>query len=164
MGFLITLPKLTKQEMERIEEIKFYFFTSKLTKSARGAGLNEEYDIVRYIFEALHLDENLMFAAISTINSIACRPSEMEVAVTCKYLKLPTRYIEKYIMNNRKFYKNCLEYKEQKNELGEMLPKMPVELTDIVCKFNKEFKEKLSPIFKFLDTEPTLGNNESWDS
>lgn len=159
----IYLPELKPEELERIEEIKFFLFTSKLIKLARGSGLEDDYTLIRPLITITNTSENLMEAAIATMNSIAAKPHELEIAITAKAMAYPYRLIEKRVMYASKYKKALHDYLNDRTS-NMLLPKCPPEITAEIVKFNKEMYNKMTYIYVFLHGEVDQKGIDTWDS
>lgn len=157
----IEMPTLTKMEKERIEEIKFFLFVSKLMRLARSTGSEDEFALLRNCIEITQCNETILTIAANNILTLANKPQEIEVAVAAKYMEYPYRFIEKRLMHSRKFYKLITEYLENK-ELNVLYPKLG-DMTQAVVEFNKKVRELLCPLFKYLDCDFTEVS-EGWNS
>ena len=157
------LPKPKEIEKERMEEVKFFLFVNKVLKLARGAGLDDHLSLMRPLIAITNTSENLMLAAVKEIMSIAAKPHDLEVAVTARYMKFPYLFVEKNLMHARKYHDLLVEYRDNQ-DMNELLPKLPEELTSEIIKFNKEMFDKVTAAYTFLHCEFNYKEIGQWDS
>ena len=162
MSKAIEMPKPNQEEIERMEEVKFFLFISKLRKTARGSGLEED-ELLKPLITITGCSENLIYNAAQTINSISAKPHELEIAVTAKYFGYHYDFVEKRLMYAIKYNKLLLEYINNHLE-NILLPKLPEDLTQEVIQFNKIMYEKITYIYAFLNCQFKFKEREQWDS
>ena len=156
------MPKPNPEEIERMEEIKFFLFTSKLRKIARGSGLDED-ELLKPLITITGCSENLIYNACQNINSIAAKPHELEIAVTAKYFGYHYDFIEKKLMYAIKYNKLLNEYINNHLE-NQLLPKLPEDLTQEIIKFNTLMYEKVTYIYAFLNCYFRFKERDKCDS
>lgn len=158
----IVMPKPTSEEIERMEEVKFFLFTSKLKKLARGSGLEED-ELLKPLITITGCSESLIYNAVQSINSISAKPHELEIAVTAKYFGYHYNFVERKLMYAIKYNKLLNEYIDNHLE-NRLLPKLPEDITQEIIKFNKIMYEKVTYIFAFLNCFFRYKEREGWDS
>lgn len=163
MGKIIEMPKPKQEELDRMEEVKFYLFTSKIRNLARGSGLDNEYVLLQPLIQITGCNDNLIEAAVQGINSISAKPHELEVAVTVKYMGYNYDFIESNIMYSTKYHDHLMNYIQNRQE-NLLLPKLPPDLTNEIILFNQKMLDKVTPIFEYLNHKLKYKVRNSWDS
>lgn len=156
------MPLLNKAEKDRIEEVKFFLFVFRMQKLARSVGAEDEQAILKNVIELTQSNETLILLAANNITTLACKPQDIEVAVTAKYSGYPYRYIEKRLMHSRKFYDLVNEYINN-HEQNMLFPRLQEEITAEIVEFNKKVRERICPIVYFLNND-IKEETEVWNS
>lgn len=158
----ITLPTFRKEEIERMEEIKFYLFMSKISKLARGNGLEDEMELLRPLIQISGANEDIIELAKNTIVGVNCRPLEIEVSIAARAGGLPYTLVESQLMHSKKHYELSAQYiEERKNSI--MTPRLADEILTEIIKFNKALQKRVYPVFRFLGMNFEQEEKDGWD-
>ena len=168
MKIRFTTPTLTKQQQERVEEIKFYLFISKLTKKCNQNLVQyNNNDVIQMLAELTKTDTIDLQNAIILLDKVQNKPTKEETAIAVKYLGLPYRFINKYIMPIRSLYTALEEYDSKSNaeKINSLVPRLDAEIREQIEKFNTNFKEEVFFIFKMIgeDYKVNERNDTEWD-
>lgn len=159
----INLPNFRKEEIERMEEIKFFLFISKISKVARLNGLEDEMELLTPLIKITGANEDIIELAKNTIIGVNCRPLDIEVSITARAGKLPYTLVENQLMHSKKHYELSSQYiEERKNAI--MTPRLTEEILTEIIKFNDVMQKKVYPVFRFMGMDFEKEEKERWDS
>lgn len=161
-------PNLNESQLKRIEEIKFYLFVSKLTKKCNASLVQyNNNDVIQLLAELTKTDTIELLNAIIVLDKVQNKPNKEETAVAVKYLGLPYRFINKYVMPIRSFYNSLEDYdaKSTSEQIQTIVPRLEGNVFTQVQIFNERFKNEIYPIFKTIgeDYKSNERNETEWD-
>lgn len=159
----IDLPNFRKEEIERMEEIKFFLFISKISKVARLNGLEDEMELLTPLIKLTGANEDIIELAKNTIIGVNCRPLDIEVSITARAGGLPYNIVENQLMHSKKHYSLSAQYlEERKNAI--MTPRLTEDILKEIIKFNSVMQKKIYPVFRLMGMEFEQEEKERWDS
>lgn len=159
----ITLPNFRKEEIERMEEVKFFLFISKISKVARLNGLEDEMELLTPLIKISGANEDIIELAKNTIIGVNCRPLDIEVSITARAGGLPYTLVENQLMHSKKHYELSAQYLEERRN-AIMTPRLTEEILKEIIKFNDVMQKKIYPVFRFMGMSFKQEEKEQWDS
>lgn len=158
------LPNFTDKQLNRLEEVKFYIFTTRILKLCKNK--LKQYsigDVANILAELTNTNPIDIQNAIVLITKQNAMPSKKETAILLKYLDIPYRDINESYMSTRTFYSLIEEYSylSETEQLNYLVPRLDETTNKEIKQFNTNFEKEVFPVIRILTIKKSeLERNE----
>lgn len=150
------LPNLTQKQINRLNEIKFYLFVTKLDKVFKGAVSQYSHlDIINILAEIAQVDPMDIQNIVILLKKQQNIPTKEEVVLATKYLNLGYRFTSKNLISQRTVSKisDELKTKSEKAIKNILEQRLTNEQVDLIISINDYYTEYLKVPFDIMGTE-----------
>ena len=156
------LPNLTKKEINRLNEIKFYLFVTKLDKVFKNAVSQYTYlDLIAILSELAQIDPIDIQNIIILLRKQQNLPTKEEVVLATKYFNLGYRFTSKNLISQRTVAKitNDLSDKSEQDIKRILEQRLSNEQTELITRLNNYYEEYLKVPFEIMNTVTKAGDD-----
>lgn len=158
------LPTFTDKQLNRLEEVKFYMFTTRMLKLCNNKlkqySMGDVANLLAELTNTNPLDIQNAIVLITKQNAI---PSKKETAILLKHLDIPYRDINESYMSTRTFYSLIEDYTflPEQEQLNYLVPRLDEKTTKEIKQFNTNFEKDVFPVIRILTIKKSeLERNE----
>ena len=149
----MNLPTLSKKQINRLNEIKFYLFVTKLDKVFKATvSQYSNLDIITILAELAQVDPMDIENIIILLKKQQNIPTKEEVVLTAKYLNLGYRFVSKNLISQRTVQKISDELKNKNEQTVKHIleQRLSNEQTELVTRLNEFYEEYLKVPFDIM--------------